>query len=66
MSIYRYTATMYEHYYDNGDDAPPTIEPAVHCMPSNTYITGFDTMEEAQEKATRLNELETIHDNNKE
>lgn len=49
----KYTALMYEHYHDNGDDAEPTIEPAV-LTPTGTYVTGFDTIEDAKEYADIL------------
>ena len=49
-----YQAVDYEHYHDHGDDAPPTIEAAV-LTPTNTYITGFKNMSEAQNHADILN-----------
>ena len=51
----KFIAEYYVHYHDHGDDEPPTIEPAVLCLESNTYITGFDSLEDAQQRADDLN-----------
>ena len=53
-----YKAEYYEHYHDNGDDMPPTIEPAIYCNKTNTYITGFKTLKEAEKRATELNNID--------
>ena len=59
-----YQYELYEHYHDNGDDAPPTIEHAVICLRTNTYITGYESELEAKKGAQKLNNLDEIYKQN--